>query len=116
MPIRAEHRQFYLTPWKNFRLQLIEAQGKICSKCGRFHDLINGAHLNHDPRDARSVVLMCPRCHARNDSGHRIAIMRRRRADRHGQLWLLPEMQWAPFAAWEIPGRIYDRLAQMKLF
>jgi len=116
VPIRAEHRQFYLKPWREFRLQLIKEHGSICMKCGRFHDRINGAHQTHDPRDSRHVVLWCPSCHATHDAGHRIAIMRRNRAKAAGQLWLMPEMEWAPFAAWEIPGRIYDRLAQLNLF
>src|SRR5882724_269134 len=77
---------------------------------------INGAHRNHDPRDKKQVALMCPSCHARHDSPHRIAIQRRRKATATGQLWLLPELEWSPFASWEIPGWIYDRIVQMRLF
>lgn len=118
MPIRPEHRPYYGREWRAFRLQLIEAAGGgICSRCGvKLASGINGAHKDHDPRNPSSVVLMCPSCHARNDSPHRIAIMRRRKATANGQLWLLPELQWAPFASWEIPGWIYDRMAQLKLF
>lgn len=118
MPLRREHRQFYGRQWQRFRLQLIEAAGgDICSKCGiELAQGINGAHLDHDPRNPKSVVLMCPSCHAANDAPHRIAIMRRRKATSTGQLWLLPELEWAPFASWEIPGWIYDRMIQGRLF
>lgn len=118
MPIRAEHRQYYRAEWRAFRLELIErAGGEICSCCGiELAQGINGAHQDHDPRNKASVVLMCPSCHARHDAPHRIAITRRRRADQTGQLWLLPELQWAPFASWEIPARVYDLMRQIPLF
>ncbi len=118
MPLRAEHRQFYGREWRAFRLELIEAAGgEICSKCGiELAEGINGAHQDHDPKNNKSVVLMCPSCHASHDAPHRIAIQRRRKAKVTGQAWLLPELEWAPFAAWEIPGWIYDRIVQMKLF
>jgi hypothetical protein len=117
MPLRAEHRHLYGRAWKAFRLQLIELHRPVCSVCGIWMQAgINGAHLDHDPRNNASVVLMCPRCHARHDSGHRIAIMRRRKAAAADQLWLLPELEWAPFASWEIPGWIYDRMIQLRLF
>lgn len=116
MPIRAAHRQFYGKAWKLFRLELIARHGKTCADCGLDHELINGAHLDHNPKSTRRVALLCPRCHARHDTGHRIAIMRRNRATAAGQLWLMPEMEWAPFAEFEIPGPIFDRLAQLQLF
>lgn len=117
MPLRREHQQYYRRRWRNFRLQLIAAAGgKICSNCGQEHPLINGAHQDHDPQNDASVELMCPSCHAAHDAGHRIAIMRRRRAEATGQMWLMPEMEWAPFASWEIPGWVYDRLNQLPLF
>lgn len=118
MPIRAEHRKYYGRAFKNYRLQLIAAAGgEICSKCGRTYvNGINGAHQNHDPRDLSSVVLMCPRCHATHDAPHRIAIMRRRKAQTTGQLWLLPELEWSPFASWEIPAWVYDLIRQRSLF
>lgn len=118
MPIRPEHRRYYGAAWRSFRLELIaEAGGEICSNCGiELSAYINGAHLDHNPRNPASVRLMCPSCHARHDAPHRIAIMRRRRAKASGQLWLLPELEWAPFASWEIPGRIADRLLQLPLF
>jgi hypothetical protein len=119
VPIRAEHRQFYRSKaWRTFRLELIEAAGgEICSKCGiELAQGINGAHQDHDPRNPGSVPLMCPSCHARHDARHRIAIQRRNEARKTGQLWLAPEFEWAPFASWEIPGWIYDRLVQLRLF
>ena len=117
MPIRPEHRKYYGHAWRKFRLELIEqAGGEICSVCLHQIKGVNGAHTGHDPRDSSSVVLMCPRDHARHDARHRMAIMRRRRATATGQLWLLPELEWAPFAVWEIPGWIYDRIRQIPLF
>lgn len=118
MPLRPEHREYYRAEWRAFRLELIAAAGGgICSVCGvELAQGINGAHQDHDPKNKQSVCLMCPSCHAHHDAPHRIAIMRRRKAEATGQLWLLPELQWAPFASWEIPGWIYDRMTQLKLF
>lgn len=118
MPIRKEHRKLYGRKWREFRLQLIEAAGgQICSNCGiELAQGINGAHEDHNPRNPESVRLKCPSCHARHDAPHRIAIMRRHKAQATGQLWLLPELEWAPFASWEIPGWVYDRLSQLRLF
>lgn len=117
MPIREEHRYLYGAQWRAFRLELIAERGAVCSQCGRtLERYINGAHKDHDPRNPASVALMCPSCHARHDAGHRLAIMRRKRAKDARQAWLLPELAWAPFASWEIPGWIYDRMRQMRLF
>lgn len=118
MPLRREHRKFYGRKWRAYRLELIEAAGgEICSKCKiELAEGINGAHLDHDPKNKRSVVLMCPSCHASHDAPHRIAIQRRRKSSSTGQAWLLPELEWAPFAEWEIPGWIFDRMIQMRLF
>jgi hypothetical protein len=118
MPLRPEHRQYYGREWRAFRLELIErAGGEICSVCNiELAEGINGAHLDHDPRNNRSVTLMCPSCHASHDARHRMAIQRRRKATETGQAWLLPEMEWSPFASWEIPGWIYDRMIQTRMF
>lgn len=117
MPIREEHRGFYGADWRAYRLELIEERGPVCSQCGEVWPRgINGAHTDHNPKNKASVKLMCPRCHARHDAGHRVAIMRRRKASSTGQGWLLPELQWAPFASWEIPGWVYDRIRQLRLF
>lgn len=118
MPLRREHRKYYRSQWQQFRLELIEqAGGEICSQCGiELAQGINGAHLDHDPRNAASVVLMCPGCHAIHDTPHRIAIMRRRKAAATGQAWLSPEFEWAPYASWEIPERVYDLIRQIPLF
>jgi RNase P subunit RPR2 len=118
MPLRKKLRKYYRRSWRNFRLELIEkAGGQICSKCGAVLERgINGAHTDHDPRHRRSVVLMCPSCHAKHDAPHRIAIQRRTKAKQTGQQWLTPELEWAPFIDWEIPGWVYDRLTQLPLF
>lgn len=118
MPIRKEHRRFYGAQWRAFRLKLIEqAGGEICSKCGiELAQGINGAHQDHDPTNPTSARLMCPSCHAAHDAPHRIAIQRRRKAEHEGQAWLLPELEWAPFAEFEIPGWILDRLKQLNFF
>lgn len=118
MPLRREHRQYYGAEWRAYRLQLIEERGARCQNCGAevFPGHINGAHTDHDPRNKASVELWCPSCHARHDAPHRIAIMRRRKAKATGQLWLLPELEWSPYASWEIPGWIADRIKQLRLF
>jgi hypothetical protein len=42
----------------------------------------------------------------------RLALMRRTKASRTGQMWLTPELEYAPLAPQEIPGPIYDRMIQ----
>jgi len=118
VPIRKEHREYYGRAHREFRLRLIEkAGGEICSKCGiELAQGINLAHLDHDPRSESNRVLLCPSCHAAHDARHCLAIQRRRKAATRGQLWLTPEMEYAPFAEWEIPGWIADRLRQLPLF
>lgn len=118
MPLNPAHRRYYGREWRALKLELIkQAGGHICSRCGiELSQGINGAHQDHDPRNPASVALMCPACHARNDARHRIAIMRRRKADATGQLWLSVEFEWAPFASWEIPPAIYDLMRQLPLF
>jgi hypothetical protein len=118
VPIRAEHRKFYGPAFRRYRLELIEqAGGEICSTCGiELAQGINGAHRDHDPKNLESVALMCPGCHARHDAPHRVAIMRRRKSAQTGQTWLFPEIEWAPFASWEIPARVFDLIRQIPLF
>lgn len=117
MPIRPALRKYYGADWRRFKVELIAARGAICEQCGvEVPHGINGAHQTHNPRDRRSVKLWCPSCHARHDAPHRIAMMRRTRAAATGQLWLLPELEWAPFASWEIPARVADVLLQLRLF
>ncbi len=50
------------------------------------------------------------------DPLYRMALFRRTQARATGQLWLLPEIEYAPFPPDEIPGPVYDRLAQLPLF
>jgi hypothetical protein len=116
MPIRPELRHLYRGPeWEAQRAAAIERAGGKCATCRRAHPRLNGAHRNHDPRDRSSVVAWCPTCHARHDAPHRLAVMRRSHARRHGQLWLLPELEYAPDPEWMIPRAVL-REAQLGLF
>lgn len=105
LPIRPELRKFYGAEWRLYRAELIEIHGPRCTACGRITVVyLNLAHTSHDPRHS-PVALMCAACHNRHDAPHRYAIWRRNRAKRFGQLWLWPEVQWAPYAAWMVPAR-----------
>src|ERR1700722_18984426 len=112
MPIRLEYRKYYDARWRKFRLTALEAAGNVCQRCGQAHRLLNVAHLSHAPADRRSLAVLCPSCHARNDTPQRLAMTRRNRSKRWGQLWLSEELQWGPF-----PIRTWPlRLRQLKLF
>jgi hypothetical protein len=115
MPIRPELRKYYGAAWREYRGMLIALAGDRCTRCGAAHPMLNGAHVSHDPRDMELVTVWCPRCHARHDAPHRYAMMRRGHAKRVGQLWLFPEVEWAPYASWMIPRRVL-RAAQERLF
>ncbi len=117
MPIRPELRKFYGPEWRAYRAELIAIHGSVCSACGReVLVYLNLCHTSHDPRSSE-VALMCAACHNRHDAGHRLAIWRRNRAKRFGQLWLWPEVQWEPFATWMIPRRArVDEDRQESLF
>ena len=109
MPIRPDLRQYYRAPWRQLRLSLLAAAGHACQRCGRPHRLLNVAHLSHDPADRDFLAVLCPSCHARNDTSQRIAMTRRSRAHRHGQLWLSEEIRLAPFPirTWPVELRQY---------
>jgi len=80
----------------------------VCRDCReKVERYINLAHTEHDPKSS-NVALLCPACHNRHDAAHRLAVWRRNRAKRSGQLWLLPEFEWAPFPAWAIPRHALD--------
>jgi hypothetical protein len=118
MPIRPELRKkYYGAEWQRYRLVLLKISGGRCSVCGRRFEphQLDAAHLTHDPRDMELVSMMCKRDHSRNDALHSFAVRRRTRARRAGQLWLLPEIEYAPFASWMVPRRVLDA-AQQKLF
>lgn len=117
MSLRPETRRYYGAEHRARRIHLIrEAGGQICSRCGiELAARINAAHLNHNPAEPADALL-CASCHAMNDAAHRLAMWRRSRSRRTGQLWLMPEIEWAPYPAQEIPGPIFDRLAQLPLF
>lgn len=112
MPIRPEYRKYYDARWRKFRLAALEAAGNRCQRCGKSHRLLNVAHLSHDPADRRTVAVLCPSCHAKNDTPQRVAMTRRNRAKKRGQLWLSDEIQFSPF-----PVRTWPlRLRQLDLF
>lgn len=112
MPIRPELRRFYRRDWYALRQTLLAAHGTVCDNCRRPHPGLNLAHLSHDPRDRDHLALLCPSCHVRNDTPQRIAITRRTRARRCGQLWLSAELEWAPEPLWRWP----DLARQLDLF
>ena len=112
MPIRSDNRKYYDARWRKLRLAVLEAAGNICERCGKPHRLLNVAHLQHDPADQRFLAVLCPSCHSKNDTPQRIAMTRRTRAKRRGQLWLTDEIRLAPF-----PLRTWPLwLRQMDLF
>ena len=115
MPIRPELRKYYGAAWRAYRLILLDIARHRCVKCRAPHPRLNGAHVTHDPRDNELVQILCPSCHARHDAPHRLAVMRRSAARRTGQLWLTPELEYAPYPAWMIPRRVLAR-AQERLF
>ncbi len=91
---------------------MLDAAGHACQRCGQPHRLLNVAHLSHDPADREFLAVLCPSCHAKNDTPQRIAMTRRTKADRRGQLWLSEEIRLAPFPVRTWPAR----LRQMDLF
>jgi len=115
MPIRPELRKYYGSDWKRYRLTLLKLAGHKCARCGNQHTHLNGAHIHHDPRDGQLIAILCPACHARHDTPQRVAMTRRTRARRSGQLWLTPELEYAPYASWMVPRRVLDA-AQLGLF
>jgi hypothetical protein len=115
MPIRQELRQFYGPAHRAYRAALIDVHGAFCSACGRATPrYLNLAHLRRDPRTA-VVALFCPQCHGRYDHAWSRALARRTVARRVGQLWLLPEIEWAAAPSAEVPLRVL-RAAQWRLF
>jgi hypothetical protein len=107
MPIRAEYRTFYGSAWRRRRLRLIAERGARCADCGREGErYLNVSHDRHDPR-TDLVTLRCPGCHAHYDAAHALAVRRRNRAGRSGQLWLLAEVEFAVTPAWELPARAF---------
>jgi len=104
--IRPAFRQFYGAAHRALRARLIEEARGHCAECkARFQDeWLTLAHLEHDPRDRRRVAILCFTCHGRNDTPHRLALARRNRARRTGQLWLYPAMQFEADPAWMVPA------------
>jgi hypothetical protein len=105
LPIRPEYRSFYRSAWRRFRASLIAERGARCADCGRAGErYLNVSHDHHDPR-TDLVTLRCPRCHARYDARHVLAVRRRNRAKRSGQLWLSRALEYAASPVWAIPER-----------
>jgi hypothetical protein len=116
MPIRPELRHFYAGDWRRYRLAVIAAHGTKCSRCGRdVPKYLNFCHLSHDPRNVVRIAPMCASCHSRNDAKQRFAMTRRTWARRRGQLWLLPEIEFAPYPDSFWPRRAIADL-QLALF
>jgi hypothetical protein len=112
MPIRPEYRRFYRADWRRFRQAMLERVGHVCECCGRAHPMLNLAHLSHDPADRLHLAVLCPSCHARNDTKQRVAATRRTMAYRRGQMWLSRDVELAV-----VPVRLLPlELRQMDLF
>lgn len=116
MPLRLEVRSCYGRAWRKFRAELLSAAIPQCEQCGavREHGM-NLAHLTHDPMRRDRLAWMCPSCHARHDTPQRVAMTRRTRARRAGQLWLLPEIEFAPFPIWEVPAEVLIEARQERI-
>lgn len=112
MPIRPEFRKYYRADWKRLRLACIEQAGGVCESCKHPHRTLNLSHLSYDPADRRNLAVLCPSCHSRQGLGQRVAVARRTRAYRRGQLWLSDEIELAA-----VPARLLPfELRQMSLF
>lgn len=115
MPIAPHFRRYYGPAWRQYRETLIAIarRGDGTVRCTKCQEPVSGrrlqvAHVTHDPRRPDLVCIWCAACHASNDAPHRLAVWRRNRAKRVGQLWLLPELEYAPFPAWMIPKRVIE--------
>lgn len=115
--IRPAYRKFYASAWRKFRARLLEVRGAICRDCGReVTKYLNLSHDTHDPATS-GVTFRCAKDHARHDARHRLAVQRRNRAARFGQLWLSPELEHAATPAWLIPREAIAAIyAQGRLF
>lgn len=112
--IRRAWRRFYGADWRRYRLVLIARARNRCAHCGREFPSprLAAAHITHDPRSSE-VRVLCFSCHARWDARHAYSVKRRNRARLNRQLWLWPELAWAPFPAWMRPR---EREEQGRLF
>ncbi len=95
VPIRPELRKYYGPEWRRYRETLLALAGHRCAHCGTEHKYLNAAHVHHDPRNGQLITILCP-------------MTRRTRARRAGQLWLSPEIEYAPYASWMIPRRVVN--------
>jgi hypothetical protein len=109
MPLRPAVRPLYGHAWRAFRDAFAAEVPPVCGECGaRREKGMNLAHRTHDPlrRDRLGLAWKCPTCHAIHDTPQRIAMTRRTKARKVGQLWLLPEIEYAPYPLWEIPDEL----------
>ncbi len=115
VPIRPELRKYYGVKWRRYRETLLALAGHRCAQCGTQHTHLNAAHVHHDPRNGQLITILCPACHSRHDTPQRVAMTRRTRAKRVGQLWRSTEIEYAPYASWMIPRRVLEE-KQFPLF
>jgi hypothetical protein len=54
MPIRADNRKYYDARWCKFRLDMLEAAGNVCQRCGKPHRLLDVAPHPRPDRPAFS--------------------------------------------------------------
>jgi hypothetical protein len=115
MPIRPDQRQFYGPEHRRYRAALIAVHGARCFLCkAETPKYLNLAHLQRDPA-SYVIALLCPRCHGAYDALWNRSLARRTIAKRVGQLWLLPELEWAPVPSRLIPRSVLEA-AQGRLF
>jgi hypothetical protein len=107
LPIRPEYRQFYGREWRAYRLVLLSLRGSRCTACKRdVPKYLNLAHITNDPLTS-SVAFLCPACHTRHDARHSMAVRRRNEATQFGQLWILPEIEFAVTPLRRIPDAAF---------
>jgi hypothetical protein len=117
MPLRRELKPFYDGHgWRRFREEYAATHPKICAVCQCRDPLMNLAHLTHDPLRRDFICWLCPRCHGIHDTPQRIALTRRTKAKKHGQLWLWPEVEFAPELIWLIPADLVIPARQEEMF
>lgn len=117
--IREVLRPFYGREWRALRAALIACRGARCAVCGKECEKgLNLCHVTHDPRTS-SLMLMCAACHARHDTEQRTKMTRRTVARKVGQLWLLDDIEWAPYPQSQIPAEVFSLIEarrQLELF
>jgi hypothetical protein len=105
-----DNRKYYDARRRKFRLTMLAAAGNVCQRCAKPHRLLNVAHLTTTRPTSICSPVLCPSCHAKNDTPQRIAMTRRTWAQRRGQFWLSEEIRLPPFPirTWPIQLRQLD--------